>query len=71
MCQSTGLVSSHCDLEIIPPLRVGARLRCECCGERKPAGEFEEDCFGICLACLESDVATLPWEMTGTEPPAL
>lgn len=71
MCQSTGLVSSHCDLEIIPPLRVGARLRCECCGERKPAGEFEEDCFGICLACLESDVATLPSEMTGTEPPAL
>ena len=51
------------NLEIIPPIRFSPNCqRCDCCGERKPACSFEEDGFGICTACLESDVITLPFD---------
>lgn len=68
MPKHAGLVPSLCDLDIIPPIRSAhASMRCECCGERKPASDFEEDCFGICTPCVESDVVILPWDTTGAE----
>jgi hypothetical protein len=54
------------NLEIIPPMRFASHCqRCECCGESKTACCFEEDGFGICTACLESDVIILPDDPPG------
>lgn len=68
MPQHAGLVPSLGDLDFIPPVRLGrASMRCECCGERKPASDFEEDCLGICTPCVESDVVILAWDTIDAE----
>ncbi|WP_141652457.1 hypothetical protein [Rhizobium grahamii] len=43
-------------LEILMPRRTcrGA-IVCDCCRRARSAADFDEDCFGICCDCLESD----------------
>jgi len=44
--------------DILTPKRFssGSSVICDCCRQRRPAGEFDVDGCGICIGCLESDV---------------
>lgn len=43
-------------LEILVPTRsCRGAIVCDCCRRARSADNFDEDCFGICCDCLESD----------------
>ncbi|MDP9762090.1 MULTISPECIES: hypothetical protein [Agrobacterium] len=44
-------------LEILAPKPACcSTIVCDCCRRARSADNFDEDCFGICCDCLDSDV---------------
>ena len=44
-------------IEIIPPEKTSMDriMMCDCCRERKFASQFDQDCCGICIDCIDAD----------------
>ena len=44
-------------IEIIPPKKtlMDATKVCDCCRQRKFASQFDQDCCGICVECIDAD----------------